>query len=104
MIMELIKKLSEHIEDEIADMECYAKLAIEVKEEYPVLAESLYSISTQEENHMKILHEKTEAIIKKYRETNGEVPSDMMVIYEYLHKRHIEEYEKAKRYQQMYKN
>ena len=41
MIMELIKKLSEHIEDEIADMECYAKLAIEVKEEYPVLAKRI---------------------------------------------------------------
>ena len=47
--MELIKQLAEQMEDEICDSKHYAKWAVEVKDKFPELAETLYTISLQEE-------------------------------------------------------
>ena len=50
--MELIRQLAEQMEDEICDSKHYAKWAVEVKDKYHELAETLYTISLQEEKHM----------------------------------------------------
>ena len=100
--MKLIKTLSENIEDEIEDIKKYAKLAIEVREQYPNLAETLYAISKQENEHFNLLHTQVTKIIQDYRLKVGEPPADMMAIYDYLHKKHIEDMADAKRYQDMY--
>ena len=42
-------------------------------------------------------------IIRKYRETNGEPPADMLAVYNYLHKKQIEKSMEVKRMQAMYK-
>lgn len=101
--MEIIKELAEHINEEIGDMKCYAMMACEYKDRYPELAETLYQLSTQEENHAKILHERAESIISEYRKSNSSVPADMLAVYEYLHKCQLEKKESAIRFQQMYK-
>ena len=49
--MKIIKELEEYIEDEIHDIKKYAQLATAVKDEYPSLAQTLYTISTQEDLH-----------------------------------------------------
>lgn len=100
--MKLIKELSEMIEDEIGDVRKYAKKALEVRENYPLLADVLYSISRQESEHMNKLHEQVARIIADYRAKNGEPPADMLAIYDYLHKKQIDEYADAKRYQDIY--
>lgn len=42
-------------------------------------------------------------LIEQTKKEGKAVPDSMMDFYEYLHKRHICEYEKALRFQQMYK-
>ena len=101
--MKLIKVLSEKIEEEICDARDYAKLAIEYKDEYPDLARSLYNLSLQEMDHKSVLHNEAQEVIRKYRETNGEPPADMLAVYDYLHKKSIEKSLEVKMLQSMFK-
>ena len=101
--MKLIKILSEKIEEEVCDARSYAKLALEYKEEYPELSRTLYNISVQEMEHKNMLHNEITEIIKRYRETKGEPPADMMAVYDYLHKEQIEKALEVKTLQTMYK-
>ena len=101
--MKIIQKLSDYIADELDGAKCYAKMAIEQKDERRGLADTLYDISMQEMNHVNLLHEQVAAIIAEYRKAKGEPPPDMLAVYEYLHKKHIETANRVKMYQQMYK-
>ena len=87
--MNIIKCLSEKIEDELKDAAEYVDLAIKWKEEEPDAAELFYTLSTEEMGHMEKLHKEVQDIIEEYRQENGEPPKDMMVLYDYLHEKHI---------------
>ena len=102
--MKIIKKLEELIDDEISSVRDYAMLAAEVKAEHPGLAQVLYTISTQEDSHQAALHTEVVKIIEEHRRTKGEPPAAMMAVYDFLHKRHIENLAEARRYQDIYKN
>ena len=101
--MKVIKILSKKITEEIHDAKDYAKLSIEYKDNYPELSRTLYSLSTQEMEHMNKLHAEVTEIIRKYRETNGEPPADMLAVYDYLHNEQIEQALEVKTLQTMYK-
>ena len=101
--MKIIKILSKKIEEELHDAKSYVTMAIEYKEERPELSRTLYNISAQEMEHMNMLHNEVAEIIRKYRETNGEPPADMIAVYEYLHKEQIEKALEVKTLQTMYK-
>jgi len=101
--MKVIKVLSNKIKDEICDAKEYAKLAIQYKEEYPELSRTLYNLSTQEMEHMNKLHAEVTDIIRRYRETKGEPPADMLAVYDYLHNEQIEMALEVKTLQAMYK-
>ena len=101
--MKIIKILSNKITEEICDAKSYAKLSIEYKDEYPELSRTLYNLSTQEMEHMNKLHTEVTEIIRKYRETNGEPPAEMMAVYEYLHNEQIDKAAEVKMLQTMYK-
>lgn len=102
--MKLIKLLEEKIEDEIHDIKEYAEMAAEVKDEHPSLAQVLYNISVQEDAHHAALHGEVVKLIEEHRRKHGEPPAAMMAVYEYVHKRHIEKLEEARRYQDIYKS
>ena len=87
--MKIIQKLSDRIEDEIRDAKDYVLMALEVKDEYPELGRILYTISMQEMDHMRMLHDGVTGVISAYRSEHGEPPEKMMAVYEYLHQRHI---------------
>jgi len=101
--MKIIKILSDKIKEEIGDAKSYVSMALEYKEEYPELSRTLYNISTQEMEHMSLLHNEVASIIRKYRETKGEPPVEMMAVYDYLHKEQIEKAAEVKTLQNMYK-
>lgn len=100
--MKLIRDLEEMIEDEIHDIKKYAKYAAEVKDQYPGLAQTLYTLSTQEASHQAALHAEVVKIIEEHRRMHGDPPAAMMAVYDYVHKKHIEEMAEARRYQEEY--
>lgn len=71
--------------------------------EHPKLAETLNELSREEQTHINRLHDEVVRIIEEYRKEKGEPPADMLAVYEYLHKRHIEKALEIKRYQSIYK-
>ena len=102
--MKIIKKLEELIEEEIEGVRNYAELAVMVKADHPSLAQALYSISTQEDTHQAALHTEVVKLIEEHRRTKGAPPPEMLAVYDFLHKRHIEKLAEARRYQELYKN
>lgn len=102
--MKLIEKLIDRIDEEIEDVKYYAKLATEVKAEYPTLAQVLFNISTQEDGHQAAIHNEVVKIIEEHRRTHGEPPAPMMAVYNYLHKKSIDKLAEARMYQDVYKS
>ena len=101
--MKIIEKLSEKISEEIHDAKSYAKMALENREEYPDLAQTLYDLSMEEMGHMSRLHTAVAGIIEQYRKKKGEPPAAMLAVYDYLHKQQIEKAAEAKAMQSLYK-
>lgn len=101
--MKLIRDLQELIEDEIHDVKKYAKLATELKDEYPALAQTLFNISVQEDGHQAAIHNEVVKLIEEHRRTHGDPPATMMAVYEYLHKKSIDKLAEARLCQEMYK-
>jgi len=101
--MEIIKCLSELIDEEISDSNKYIDLAMRYKEEEPDTADLFYNLSVEELNHMSKLHEEVTQLIDEYRKENGEPPKDMMTLYNYLHQKHIGLATQIKVKQGMYK-
>ena len=81
----------------------YAELAIENRESYPDLAQTLYELSEEEMGHMSRLHTAVAGIIEQYRKEKGEPPAAMLAVYEYLHKKQIEKAAEAKAMQELFK-
>lgn len=101
--MVIIERLSDKISEEIHDAKCYVKMALEVREDYPDLARTLYNISTQEMEHMSMLHGAVTNLIEKYREEHGEPPEAMKAVYDYLHKKQIDAAAEVKAAQTLYR-
>lgn len=101
--MKIIEKISERISDEICDAKDYTLMAMDIKDEYPEMARILYTISLQEMEHMRMLHDGVTAIINRFRTERGEPPEKMMAVYDYLHEKQIEKAAEAKIIQAMYK-
>lgn len=102
--MEIIKCLTEKIGEEIKDARAYVKMALKEKDENRRLADTLYTISTEEMRHMNMLHGEVVNIIDEYRRAKGDPPLEMQAIYDYLHEQHIESAAEVKTMQQMYKD
>ena len=101
--MKLIQELSDKISEEIHDAKSYIEMSLQYRDDYPELARTLYTISTEEMEHMNKLHNAVVEIVNNYRKTNGQPPADMLAVYEYLHKRQIERSLEVKLLQTMYK-
>ena len=101
--MKIIQKLNDKIAEEIQDAKCYAKMALEYKDERKQMADVLYQISTEEMRHMSLLHNEVVKLIEEYRKTKVEPPASMMAVYEYLHGKHIEAAGEVKALQALYK-
>lgn len=88
--MKIIEELSDKIADEIECAEQYARCALMHKEDNPQLAETYYKIASEKMAHMGLLHTQVVSIIDDYRKKKGEPPEGMKVLYDILHRKHIE--------------
>ena len=88
--MTIIKCLAEKIEEELNDANAYIELAMKWKTDQPDTAEVFYELSLEEMGHVDKLHKEVTKLIENYRMEHGEPPKEMMVLWDYLHKRHIE--------------
>lgn len=101
--MKIIEELSERIIEEIDDAEYYAKQALLHREDYPDVAAVYAKLSEEEMAHMSRLHDAVATLINAYRAKNGEPPASMMAVYDYLHKKQIDEAAEVKALQAMYR-
>ena len=100
--MEIIKKISEKIDEELEDAERYIKCAYKVEDDYPQLADTYYKLSLAEMDHVAMLHDNVVSIINEYKREH-EIPEAMKVLYEYLHDRQIKWASKIKSKQEQFK-
>lgn len=100
--MEIIKQISEKIDEELHDAEKYIKCAYKVDETHPQLADVYYKLSLEEMNHVTMLHDAVVRIINDYKQRN-EVPREMQILYDYLHDRQIRKAAKIKAKQEQFK-
>ena len=101
--MKIIKCLSTLIEEEISDAAKYIDLAMRWKSDEPDTADLFYTLSTEEMGHVDKLHKEVAELIDEYRKENGEPPKEMMVLYDFLHEKHISDATQVKVKQGMYK-
>ena len=101
--MKIIKKLSEMITEEIHDADKYIRCALMHKEDMPALAEIFFKLSTEEMEHMKMLHEQVTRIISDYRKEKGETPPEMLAVYNYLHEQQIDHAAEVKAKQTLFR-
>lgn len=101
--MEVIKKLSKMIHEEIEDAEKYTRCAIKYRESFPDVAQVLFNIGNEEMQHMEKLHTAVTRIISDYRSRNGEPPAAMLAVYEYMHEEQIEKARNVRILQEEYR-
>jgi len=61
--LKIIKCLTEFIHEEIGDANKYIEKALEIREEYPEVAELLNVLSSEEMRHMQMLHSQVAKLI-----------------------------------------
>lgn len=101
--MKIIKCLSEKIGEELNDADAYIDLAMRWKTDEPDTADLFYELSLEEMGHVDKLHKEVSELIEEYRKEHGEPPKEMMVLYDYLHEKHIADATKIKVKQGIYK-
>lgn len=100
--MQLIRQISDYIEEEIKDAEKYAENALLQKETNFALAKVYYDLSVSELQHQTMLHNMVANLIEDYRAKKGEPPADMLAVYEYLHKRNVDKVKNVRLLQAQY--
>lgn len=101
--MKDIEKISDMIECEIEKAEDYMKCAFYFKESRPQLSDTIYKIAGNKINDMNLLHAQIVSIIEEYKKEHGEPPESMKILYNILHKKHIENAATVKGMMALYK-
>ena len=101
--MLIIKKLCKMIKEEISDAEKYANCALKYKDDDKTLAETFYTLSNNELQHMDLLHAQVVRLINDYRAKKGEPPEAMQAVYDYVHEEQMDDVKEIKVLLAMYK-
>lgn len=101
--MKSIETISDKIEKEIDNAECYARDALDQKETDPILAETSYKLASQRLADINLLHSQVVRLIEEYKKEKGETPEHMKLLYNILHRKHIEHVATVKGMLSLYK-
>lgn len=88
--MKEIMEIVEHVEEEIQDAKEYATLAAHYKGKHDALSATYLELAQQEMVHMDKLHQRAAELIMQHRKEHGEPPKEMMAVYDWEHKKHME--------------
>lgn len=103
-MMKLIEALEDQINEEMHDSGKYIKCALKHKEDHKELADLYYWLSQEEMAHAEKLHKMVVGLIEDYKKKEGEPPAEMLAVYNYIHKKEIEEAAEIKLMWAMYKD
>lgn len=101
--MLIIKDMVEEIHDELCGARKYAENALCLKKKDKSLAEMYIAMAKEELGHMGRLHDQIVRITAEYRIKNGEPPKGMEEIYEWQHKKIMNENAEIKALIESYK-
>ena len=100
--MIIIRNICHDIKEKIHDSDKDIRKAIELKYEYPTLANDYYEFSVERMQEALDLHSKVVKIIEEYRKQEGEPNETMRNLWEFEHKIIIEQSEDVKILQEHY--
>ena len=101
--MVIIQNISHDIKEKIHDADKDIRKAIDIKYEYPSLANDYYEFSVERMQEAMDLHSEVVKIIDEYRKENGEPPATMSALWDFSHKIIMEEADDVKILQEHYK-
>lgn len=101
--MVIIQNISHDIKEKIHDADKDIRKAIDLKYEYPSLANDYYEFSVERMQEAMDLHSEVVKIIDEYRKENGEPPATMSALWDFSHKIIMEEADDVKILQEHYK-
>lgn len=101
--MKIIADIADTI-DKLLDLaEEHIEYAYKCKENYPAVAQIYVTLSVDEMTKITSFHEQITKLIEEYTKANGAPPERMMGRYEYIHEKHIEQANKIKILQGLFK-
>ena len=100
--MEIIKKVSTLIREELDDAEKFARLALSYKDQDPDAARVFVDLAKAEMEHQDRLHNLVTKEIAKAVDVGKRATPEMQWVYNYLHDEQISRAEKVLELQRMY--
>lgn len=94
--MKIIEKLADMIEEELEDAEKYAMCAHKHRDMHPELANAFHHLAQEEIKHADLLHTEVVRLIEEHRSAHGAPPANMLAVWEYVHKKHVEKAARVK--------
>lgn len=101
--MRIIKDLIEKMDDTLEEAEFYGKEAHHLRGEHKSLADTYAKVGEMHIEIYKMLHERVVALINEEKQKGIAVPAEMMAIWEFEHRKLIDEFAEAKYVLEEYK-
>ena len=94
--MKIIKDLIEKMDDTLEEIEFYGKEAHHLRATHKSLADTYAKVGEIHIEIYKMLHDKVVAIINEEKQKGVAVPPEMMAIWDFEHRKLVDEFNEAK--------
>lgn len=101
--MKIIKDLIEKMDDTLEEVEFYAREAHHLRVDHKALADTYATVGGMHVEIYKMLHDRAVLLINEEKQKGVAVPPEMMAIWDFEHRRLMEEFNEAKYMLEEYK-
>lgn len=101
--MKILSNMIEKAHDTMEEIEWYAEKALHYKAEYKSIADAYNKIAEMHITVYDILHKEIVNLIDEYKRAGHTPPPEMLIIWDYEHKKLIKEFAEAKTLVEEYK-